>query len=511
MPDELLRRRRELAMQLSHSDDEHFIRMLWTLNALQTGRSEHAYPYLLQVPKGADTMGILGPHAIYPWELETLGNELLATPKHSLYRLFDTRHWPVIAQLVNGLRAVENAEYGARREDLNIFREMSRIGARQFEWQRGFFTSADLYRSAFIYGQGDCADYLEQSAGFSVADITLVGFALMTAFMPRPIIWPDRDLTIMQQFGLTSPLVQRVIKRIAQPASTLRAEAAKLRQAGDAVAYKPSILRRFPCILMGPRNRRMYAPLPDLIGSRVTSGLFYDTIDGGGPIRAETGRRFEAYGHALISATLPALNVEREWSYNTPAGRYDTPDILAVDADDVTNLAIECKAARMSINARFGENPHGERGYEEIAKGVFQLWRFFSHCRLGLTGRSLSPDVMGLILTLDEWFVASGQMIDGVIVRAHALADGHDPPIIQEDRRPVAFCSISELETTLTTATEQSFMGTVALASGERRGWVFFALHNELDAPKVESRPYPFYDGIGELLPWFTEMDAMEG
>ena len=80
--DDPLALRGQLLRRLALADDELFITMLWSLNALQTGRGVRGREFFRSLPDGADTTGIQGNHAVYPWELETLGNELLSTPKH---------------------------------------------------------------------------------------------------------------------------------------------------------------------------------------------------------------------------------------------------------------------------------------------------------------------------------------------------------------------------------------------------------------------------------------------
>lgn len=181
--DELPNLRSRLASRLSAADDTDFLRMLWTLNALQTGRVENANRFLHSYPPEAAIEGILGPQPIFPWELETLANELLTTRKKPLVDL-DCRNWNSIGALVNQLRAVENAEYGAQRGNFKVFVEMGRIGARQFPWQRGHVGLPQLYRNAFLFGQGQCASYLQDSAGLSVPDMTLIGFSLLALFAP---------------------------------------------------------------------------------------------------------------------------------------------------------------------------------------------------------------------------------------------------------------------------------------------------------------------------------------
>lgn len=499
-----------LSTNLSATDDEALLQMLWTLNALQTGRAAEAGRFLNGYPPEAATDGIFGPHAIYPWELEALANELLTTAKGP-YRTFNYRNWNSIGSLFNQLRAVENAEYGARREELNIRVEMGRLAARQFPWQRGYADIPSLYRNTFIYGQGECAAYLQDAENLTSSDMTLVGFSLLAAFYPEPAIRPARDLNVLNEWGINPDILNRTLARISRPIEELRWQALMLRDVDMAIAYKPSILRRFPCLRVGTRNRVLVAPLPVLIMDRVTNGLFYDVIAGGGPVRDEIGRRFEAYSLELLSEMLPGAQFAAEASYRTRYGTVATPDVLLRNDDGAIQIAIECKASRMSVAARFGEAPEGDRGYEEIAKGVMQLWRFYAHCRQRIAPDRLAQNAKAMILTLDEWFAGRSTIIPQIITRAHELADASAHEIPTEDRRPIAFCTISELESALVTATPASLLEAIGAASGERVGWIFSTLHGETEAVKTPPKDYPFLEALGTLLPWYARLADLEG
>lgn len=505
---ELLRLRAMLAATLGSADDVSFLRMLWTVNALQTGRAKEARRFLGSYPREVETVGILGPHAVYPWELETLANELLTTPKR-MFRTFDRRDWNEIGAMINLLRSLENADYGSRRENLNILIEVGRIGARQFPWQRGYVGLPQLYRSAFIYGQGQCAAYLREASDITSSEMTLAGFALLSVFYPEPAIRPGTDLELIHEWGISREALARTLARIACPLAVAQADAAQLRDTDEVTAYKPSILRRYPCLLVGHRSRTMMAPLPDLIMDRVTNGLFYDVIGGGGPVREEVGHRFEVYALDLLSQMLRESRFAPEFVYRTPFGEIATPDILMKDPQGAVQLAIECKASRMSVGARFGETPGEDRGYDEIAKGVMQLWRFQAHSRSGLAQVGLANDAKLLILTLDEWFAGRSTIIGQIMAQAHVLADASPHAIPADDRRPVAFCTISELEDVLKTATPVSLLNTVDIASGDRAGWLFSILHQESTAEKTEPKHYPFDDALCDLLPWYGQLKSL--
>lgn len=501
--------RRHLHFLLSLSDEAIFIEAAWAINALQTGRADVGKPLLSDVPEDAAKEGLIGQSAVYPWELETLVNELLTTPKSSPYRTFDFRHWPVVANTVNLLRTLENAEYARRSNPQRVLLELQRIASRQFPWQRGFFNRAQLYRSAYIYGGPRCSAYLMNSTGLTIPDLTLVGFALISVFHTAPSIRPRDDLHLIQAFGITPHAVEQALTLIAAPLQTLRQEAAKLRDVEWETAYKPSILRRWPCALVGPRGRSMVAPLPDLIMDRVTTGLFYDVIGGSGAVRDEFGHRFENYCVDLLGGMLSDCQFCAETSYMTPLGQVKTPDVVmcassvGATGKSLVSMAVECKAGRMGIVVRFGEQSAGVEGYEEFAKAVVQLWRFFAHCRDGLTPFTINEQTCGLVLTLDDWFDGRSAMIPALLQRANELADEstHDIPV--QDRRPIAFCSISDLEVSLETATEQSILESVRVASGEKQGWLFSSVHSEVKAAKTDAKEYHFADAVSGLLPWF--------
>lgn len=499
--------RKRLQKLLGAAADEEFLELIWATFALQSGHETAAAKILGGTfPREAATSDMTSKFAIHRWELETLTNEALTSPKQSLRRgeltkSLNCRSFSSIVQAVHLLRQLESQEYSVHGEGRDILQEMYRIAGRQFDWQRGYFNLPLFYRSAFIYGHERCTQHLMDTYGTSLDEMALVGFALYVAACEFPAFAPSLSIT---EIGLDSASLNRVLKLISCPIEQLRTFAREQREGWQVTAYRPSVLRRFPCISFRDASRFL-CPLPELILERVTAGVYYDVVGGGGEIRHEYGRRFEQYALLYLNAQLSDVGAVPEWRYRFRKELVDTPDII-IRNDNVLQLAIECKASRMSFAARFAEEAVADRGYQDLVRGVFQLWRFFSHCRRGFTQLRMTEDTVGILLTLDSWLVMGGPVTREIVRRAHEMADEKGDDIIGEDRKPIIFCPITDFESVLADATEASFLEALKLATGqEYDGWMLSSVHEKI-APSQSRKPYPF-DNMGDLLPWWAKID----
>lgn len=498
--------RKKLDRYLELASDEAFIQLIWAADAIQTDQPDAASRYLRNVPPEAVTKDMNSKLALYKWELETLVNELLVVPKRQKqlrrqWRELDCSRYDALQNIVRALRRLENAEAGTRLKRTNVLDEMPRISARQFDWQRGWFNSPQFYRSAFIYGQGVSADHFEATHGLTINEFSLIGFALHINFWDYPIVLRNLDWGPMP---VTPEKFESALRLLCQPIADARQRAFGIYRRFQNIAYQPSVLRQYPCISFGEHNERIRCPLPQLILERVTGGVFYDIVGGGWEVREEYGRRFEDYSLRYLQASLPDIDWHAEQTYRVRKVEFKSPDILWL-AGQRLRLAIECKATRMSVEARYADDPLSVRGYDDIIKAVFQLWRYFSHCRRGLTGVSLSDDAAGLVLTLDNWLVMANKLIKDIFEAASLMAAEKEPEIIEEDRRSILFCSITDLESTLATATEASFEAAISMAVDQhRQGWLLYSSHQEVRSVSPEQKPFPFRDDLPRLLPWWN-------
>ncbi len=484
------------------------MQMIWAAEAVQSGRPGAARNYLRFPAEAANDRQPDHPHAIHPWELETIVGELLETPKARLYpgvnHVADCSTYGTVRAVVNFTRRLEDAEAGMHLADNNIFSEMHRIGHRQFPWQRGYLNLPQFYRYSYIYGQGACGEYFARSYGLTVSHFSLAGLSLYAAFAARPSLVPPYGL---ERVGVTQAVLERALVLLCNDVEAARRTLVRrLQEAGNVgvirLGYKPSVLRQFPVLRFEDRLR---APLRDLLLTRITSGVYYDLIGAGGGLLNDAAYRFEEYSRRLMVASLPALRVAGNEVYQVNGNAMDGPDAVLRLEDDAVGLVVECKATKLTHVAQYAEKPavSAERAYDEMAKGVFQIWRYFSHVRRGVVPGTVAPTALGMLLPLDTWFSMSADLRDHVTQRAHTRADAYGG-IAAADRRSVVFVHIQDLETVLLRGQPAAFIGTLAAACEPRfRGYDFLGVFQAIQPDAGVARRFPF--PLAEVLPWWAE------
>ena len=424
--------------------------------------------------------------------------------------MLDCSNFNSIADLVNRLRKLEDVESAIylRGGGFNIFGELHRIGQRQFHWQRGYLNLPQFYRYAFIYAQGKCGEYFEKTYGLPITELNLVGFALFAHSMRAP--WISRSFT-MPEIGLTADLLKRALPLLLISADRARGETKNITDTVTAkhgrptpTAFLPSILRRHPLVSLCDEAKEFIAPIPEVLLMRVTSGLYYDLIPGGQALLNEASDRFENYSAAFIDALMVRFKVSRAYRYELKKGApVDTPDLLVKDGEKLV-LAVECKATKLTYLAQFAEDPFEaeKKHYLQIANGVFQLWRFFSHVRRGLVKEPMDADTSAMVLTLDSFTTMNRELKAKIIEEANSIAE-MEGDIAAEDRRHIIFCSIQGLEEVLSRCTEDTLLATLNAARKKKYvGWELPQINQEEAAGKEKIEPKKFPFELDGLLPW---------
>ncbi|RUV04149.1 hypothetical protein EOB36_03725 [Mesorhizobium sp. M6A.T.Cr.TU.017.01.1.1] len=499
--------RDELLSVLSQFSDIQALQLLWALNVLQldcpTELRPDLRPYLRYPPPAAKAR--LGDKAFaLKWEIENLLLLMLSNPKTreniipDRFFEFDTA-----CILLNLYKKAEEAENKILITEQNIISEMQRYAHKQFLWQREFFQPERIYRYYYVYGQGNCATYFEQKYGLTMEEFALscIGLymkMLQSAWEPVPGLGGVKELR--------TEVIDLTMNIISKELVDLRTDTAKrIYEVADKysskLSYLPSSLRHYPIITSKKNGNRIIAPLPQLIMLRATSGLYYDFADGPQTLIEEANSRFEQYAKELIEARCPRFSVSREKTFGPKKARMKTPDLLLMENDQI-KVVFECKATKLTFAAQFADNQYAEAptAFNQIAKGMSQLWKFFSRARRGIYAEeTVSPDVYGVILTMDNWFNLTGTQLPELRKKAAQLA-ADEPGIAPEDMREVVFCSIEELDDVLAVSTEDEFLETLRKSQlPEHHGWQLPVVRNPGWALNLERKAYPF--NVADVLP----------
>ncbi|VTZ65446.1 conserved hypothetical protein [Sinorhizobium medicae] len=494
------------------ANDLDCLTLIWSVQALQSGHEKSARKFITY-PKEAVTERMIGEFAIYKWELETIVTSLLTIPKDrprlGKYRYTNLTQFSSLSSLVNYLRDIENNEYAKTGRADDIWEELYRIGQRQFSWQRGY-NSEQLYRYAYVYGQGECGTFFEQQNEISISTFLWLSLALFALTMEKPWI-PAPDVTSLKirQTDMEKTLALHSIELsdARRKAKELNDEAVKKLRAPLRMAYMPSLLRQRPIIKNAGLVMTYCAPLPPLVMNRATAGLYYDIKQGPNKLLTEANARFEEYIRKLVEAYHPRLQALQGQRYGpSKATEVDPPDCLVKDGEEIT-MAIECKATKLTFEGQFAENPTiaAKHGFEQLAKGIFQLWRFFSHGRRGIyRAHTVAPSAHGIVLTMDSWMQMAAKLREGALERAKELAAA-DPQITGDDMRMVVFVSVQELNDTFAQTETDDFMTVLGHAASEKyRGYGLPEVTRDCGVPLVR-KGFPL--DVGEILPWWGQIE----
>ncbi len=171
--------------------------------------------------------------------------------------------------------------------------------------------------------------------------------------------------------------------------------------------------------------------------------------------------------------------------------------------DDGKIVAVfECKATKLSFQAQYAESPmeSAKSAYDQMTKGIFQLWKFFSHARRGIFNeQKVSDSACAVLLTMDTWFVMAGDLQRAALEDAKKRAEA-DPGIIEADMRPVVFCSADDLEDVIGWATEDTLLKLFEVATKPKyEGWSVIAIQRDEGLKSAEWKKFAL--DLGDLIP----------
>ena len=115
-----------------------------------------------------------------------------------------------------------------------------------------------------------------------------------------PIFRMDRDVS---QVGFLQSDREATVKLFAENLVAAKLRAIKNARDSFSVAYRASVRRDRPFILLDDAGVVGIAPMPELIPWRITNGIYYDVVVLGDEVTNEISRRFEQYCADPVSYT----------------------------------------------------------------------------------------------------------------------------------------------------------------------------------------------------------------
>lgn len=500
---------KKLRKYLASAQVAPFVQMIWSVDAIQSGRANAARRHFT-FPPDAVTTDMSSKFFAHKWTLEELVNEFLATPSKKQasqkQRFLNCTKFNTAALVVNTLKGLQKAEDGLILAKGNVLDELPKIAVKQFDWQRGYFSKENFFRAAYLFGGSATKQHFLREVGISFEKYIAIGFGLYGFYSFNPAI--DRTKSI-RELNITKDEIQIVLDRWSRSKEDFelltkdRAKKYKYSQA------RPSVLRDFPLVAISNDSERKIAPLPELIAWKITDGLYYETVGDNGDVRREIGERFEQYSELLFQSYSEEFDIRREYEYRIPGKNQRTPDILLY-RNDALEIIVECKFKRLTFDATYITRSSVQEtpGIEELAKGVVQIWKSVSHINNGLLpDETLAAQSIGVILTMDPWLVMSSNRYDTILAMAEQLAQDANIQLTDNDKIPVAFVSIKDLEPLLRKSTADSLIETLTTsANKDYAGWHLNTLHDRIAPNTNIRRDFAFSEQFAETLPWWRNL-----
>jgi hypothetical protein len=384
------------------------------------------------------------------WELELLAKEVIINAGTAARRGLTLRTWNTLADIVNMLKDLENRIYGHFGSPESVLVEMIRIAHRQFIWQGNPPTVTSLVRYFKIFNRPAIDGICRAVIGLDIWQTYMCGVACMGHFLQNPAFTLPLATNID---ALPAELFDKFLALTSKPIYELRVLLRGEQQYNEKFAYAYNSLRAYPLVRMLYQGRpALVCPLVTLLFWRFTGGLYYDLISV--PAFAkEFGAGFQHYvGEVIERASSDGMQRLGEQEY--VVGRAKKQSVDWIVADDAAALFVECKAKRLTWDAKVSLNDLAalEADIDTMATAVVQVYKTlldylanaYSHFPVNV-GRKIFPAVV----TLENWRMF-GPVMMNKLAEAVALkirAAGLSTDLLQ--RTPYAIFAIDELEIAL--------------------------------------------------------------
>ncbi|NUN67440.1 hypothetical protein HCU40_22715 (plasmid) [Pseudanabaena biceps] len=291
--------------------------------------------------------------------------------------------------------------------DSNPIFMMLRIVSNQFPFKPGLFSQfsrpvllfheiPNQLRSSSGIPQFNFEDKFYSLTGVSVIDFVTTGFVL-SAFARNNFTFSQSYLTKSRQQGINIP-DKFDIKKILNHLVADKSKLVDLYERQKNIENKDNRFRMYdfnpllsyplikPCDDKGfARTNKdfMHAPVPELIGSRISTGIFYQMYnEWKTEFSGYFGHVFERYVGLVLNncTTSETLISDADIREFYPEKKGKAPDWILIDGKSL--VLFECKATRFSRAAQaIASEKDINSSLLQVKKGLIQLHSFITACR----------------------------------------------------------------------------------------------------------------------------------
>jgi hypothetical protein len=437
---------------------------------------------------------------LYPWDLDILARELVLNAGNKGDRSLKMREH--FAEAVNHIRRLDDASFrGKGSEPPDVIFELHRIAHRQFPWQISAGI-APMMRALKVYGEIAVDAIVVRELGMTARQFMLLGMAVGGHFMKKPVMSTNQDY---EGLGISKESSNAFFNRITCTTEQLR-EKTKKRQSYDCDwLYTWNPLEERPLVIFDSAYPdRVLCPIPRYLSRRTSGGLFFDLANSAG-FSNPFGDSFQAYVGEVIKATCPepSFTALPEEQYCDGKDKKHGVDWLL--SDRTGHLFIECKAKRLTLNAKTLSAPEAlDKDLDVMAKAIVQHYRNIEDALKSKT-RWVPDDlpIYPLILTLEDWFIISPRVLEKLNKHVRRLLSqaGIDMKVLEE--MPYTIASAHEFEITSQIIAQVGIFSVMSKkTTPERQGWALLPLAS--DDFKEEMRRinwHLFANDFGKMLP----------
>lgn len=296
------------------------------------------------------------------------------------------------------------AQYNEPSPHENVFLSLHRTVQQQGPWQSSKANSFDLSVYFNLYENPEIQEVLVSRIGLTFQQIYLIGVFFWLEFQKRPTsrrMKENKDLPEIDEAKIDAFLdafscnFDRLCEKLTATPNNLATHQYRF----NPLLYYPII--RF--VTDGPE--RFLCPHPELLFSRITSGLFFDLMGAKGFADAY-GKAFNQTIGKVLAGSNDAgdkFSVCEEFTYKVGKNEVQSPDWIVHDGKNL--MTVECKTKRPTFDYQAAENGlvDTERDLEFLADAIIQTHkRVMEREHWGL-GQFQS--VMPLVCCLENWIL----------------------------------------------------------------------------------------------------------